>query len=91
MISYLSYPDDFSTSTGLTCCWSKDTRGSARSSKYSASVEVPVAGYMPVENPNYNQGFAMRKGFIFSFQIYLVVSSFTFHLAKFLASMNIKR
>ena len=25
MIGYLSYPDDFSTSSGLNCCWSKDT------------------------------------------------------------------
>jgi len=66
MIGYLSYPDDFSTSTGLTCCWSKDTSGSANSLKYSASVEAPTAGYIPVENPNYNQGFTIRKGFIFS-------------------------
>ena len=25
MLGYLSYPDDFSTSAGLKCCWSKDT------------------------------------------------------------------
>src|SRR5271165_6025171 len=24
MLGYLSYPDDFSTSSGLKCCWSKD-------------------------------------------------------------------
>jgi len=33
MLGYLSYPDDFSTSAGLTCCWSKDTCDSANSSK----------------------------------------------------------
>ena len=25
MLGYLTYPDDFSTSVGLKCCWSKDT------------------------------------------------------------------
>ena len=63
MIGYLSYPDDFSTSAGLTCCWSKDTIDSANSIKYSPSEAAPAA---PRENPNYNQGFAIRKGFIFS-------------------------
>ena len=77
MLGYLSYPDDFSTSAGLTCCWSKDTYDSANSSKYSASVDAPVAGYIPVENPNYNQGFAIRKGFIFSSN---PLGSFEFHV-----------
>lgn len=66
MIGYLSYPDDFSTSSGLSCCWSKDTTDNANSLKYVASVAAPVAGYTPSENPNYNQGFAVRKGYLFS-------------------------
>jgi len=66
MIGYLSYPDDFSTSSGLKCCWSKDTTDNANSSKYIASAAAPAAGYIPGENPNYNQGFAVRKGHLFS-------------------------
>src|SRR5271157_1092309 len=66
MLGYLSYPDDFSTSSGLKCCWSKDTTNNANSSKYDRSVDVPAAGYTPAENQNYNQGFATRKGFLFS-------------------------
>ena len=66
MLGYLSYPDDFSTSAGLKCCWSKDTTDNANSSKYARSAEAPAAGYTPTENPNYNQGFAARKGFLFS-------------------------
>jgi len=66
MLGYLSYPDDFSTSAGLTCCWSKDTCDSANSSIYSQSFEAPAAGFTPAENPTYNQGFAIRKGYLFS-------------------------
>ena len=66
MIGYLSYPDDFSTSSGLSCCWSKDTTDNANSAKYAASIAAPAAGYTPAENPNYNQGFATRKGYLFS-------------------------
>ena len=66
MLGYLSYPDDFSTSAGLKCCWSKDTTNHASSSKYARSADAPAAGYTPAENPNYNQGFATRKGFLFS-------------------------
>ena len=66
MIGYLSYPDDFSTSSGLISCWSKDTNIFASSVKYNASVEAPAAGYRPAENTEYNQGFASRKGFLFS-------------------------
>jgi hypothetical protein len=65
MIGYLSYPDDFSTSAGLSCCWSKDTSDNANSAKYATSGEAPVAGYTPTDNPNYNQGFAIRKGHLF--------------------------
>src|SRR5271170_2829411 len=66
MLGYLSYPDDFSTSAGLKCCWSKDTTNNANSLKYVAAVADPAIGYMPAEYPNYNQGFASRKGFLFS-------------------------
>ena len=66
MLGYLSYPDDFSTSSGLSSCWSKDTSDNANSIKYVASVAAPAAGYTPAENPNYNQGFAARKGYLFS-------------------------
>src|SRR5208282_2864494 len=67
MLGYLSYPDDFSTSAGLKCCWSKDTTDNASSSKYTRSgVIVAADGTTPSENPNYNQGFAARKGFLFS-------------------------
>ena len=38
MLGYLSYPDDFSTSAGLKCCWSKDTTDNANSSKYARSA-----------------------------------------------------
>jgi hypothetical protein len=65
MLGYLSYPDDFNTSSGLLSCWSKDTTSNADSSKYAASVAAPVAGYIPRENANYNQGFAVRKGLLF--------------------------
>src|SRR5271157_5612359 len=66
MLGYLSYPDDFSTSAGLKCCWSKDTANNANSLKYATATADPAAGYTPAENPNYNQGFAARKGFPFS-------------------------
>src|SRR5271169_3211112 len=67
MLGYLSYPDDFSTSAGLQCCWSKDTTNHANSSKYAHSGAIVAAdGMTPAENPNYNQGFATRKGFLFS-------------------------
>ena len=66
MLGYLTYPDDFSTSAGLKCCWSKDTSDNANSAKYVASLAAPVAGYTPGENPTYNQGFAARKGYLFS-------------------------
>jgi hypothetical protein len=67
MIGYLSYPDDFSTSSGLSCCWSKDTTNNASSAKYVHSGAITAAdGMTPSENPNYNQGFATRKGFLFN-------------------------
>ena len=64
ILSYLSQPDDYNTSSGLNMCWCKDTTNNANSAKYNASVAAPAAGYTPRENPNYNQGFAVRKGYI---------------------------
>src|SRR5208337_2075811 len=37
MLGYLSYPDDFSTSEAVQCCWSKDTTDHASSQKYAHS------------------------------------------------------
>jgi hypothetical protein len=66
MIGYLSYPDDFSTSSSLKMCWTKDTTNNASSKKYATSVGDPAAGYTPAETTTYNQGFAARKGLLFS-------------------------
>jgi len=80
MLGYLSYPDDFSTSAGLKYCWSKDTNTSANSNQFSRSPAVPqvaagapvpsiAAGtFTPKNNPEYNQGFATRKSYIFSLE-----------------------
>jgi len=71
MIGYLTLPDDFSTSSGLKSCWTKDTTDNAVSAEY-ATINVTAnqaAGahtFVPTKNGRYNQGFAVRKGFIFS-------------------------
>src|SRR5277367_1323506 len=91
MIGYLSYPDDFSTSSGLRSCWSKDTTDRANSAKYVASVAAPGAGYTPAENPTYNQGFATRKGYVFSSDPRGCFEFFTFHSLIFLDLLNTKR
>jgi len=44
MIGYLSQPDDYSTSSGLKSCWSKDTTNNANSSEFEESAVVPAAG-----------------------------------------------
>jgi len=78
MLGYATYPDDFSTSSGLKCCWSKDTSTFARSFKYQdfpvvaavpagAAVHTIAGGHFtPRKHAEYNQGFATRKGFLFS-------------------------
>jgi len=72
MLGYLKYPDDFSTSSGLRICWSKDSSKHANSQKYAASPAVQAnaainAGHFtPEENPEYNHGFAVRKSFLMS-------------------------
>jgi len=70
MLGYLSYPDDFNTSCGLTQCWSKDTTNNANSNEFLASPAVAAdaaiaAGHFtPTKNPNYNQGFATRRSLL---------------------------
>src|SRR6266496_6699056 len=78
LFGYLILPDDFSTSAGLSRCWSKDTSDNANSRKYIASrrvanvaaggavPEIAEGGFTPRDNPNYNQGFGARKSFLFS-------------------------
>ena len=66
ILGYLSLPDDYSTSSGLKSCWSKDSSSHASSVKFTAAPNAPAAGYLPTENPNYNQGFAARKGLLMS-------------------------
>ena len=73
ILGYLSYPDDFNTSTGLKQLWCKDTNVNAVSTKYvrsplvpavAANADVPAiaAGtFTPTEEPTYNQGFAARR------------------------------
>src|SRR6266568_3340637 len=89
MLGYLTYPDDFSTSAGLKCCWSKDTTNNADSKKFinsprvanvAAGIAVPEIAEdfsTPTENPNYNQGFAVRKAQLFSSD---PLGCFTFHI-----------
>ena len=66
MLGYLSQPDDFSTSAGLKYCWNKDTNTHASSAEFAANAGAPAAGYTPARNPEYNAGFAARKGLLFS-------------------------
>jgi hypothetical protein len=68
ILSYLSQPDDFNTSSGLNMCWCKDTTNNANSGKYNAlpGVAANLLNFVPTESANYNQGFAVRKGHIMS-------------------------
>src|SRR6266568_8419774 len=78
LFAYLALPDDFSTSADLSRCWSKDTSDNANSKKYIVSrrvanvaaggavPEIAEGFFTPRDNPNYNQGFAARKSFLFS-------------------------
>ena len=71
MLGYLKYPDDYSTSSALESCWSKDTTNNANSSEFEASIVVPAGGIAageltPRKNGNYNQGFHVRKSFLMS-------------------------
>jgi hypothetical protein len=66
ILSYLSQPDDFNTSSGLNMCWCKDTTNNANSKKYNAlpAVAANLVNFVPTESGDYNQGFAVRKGHI---------------------------
>jgi len=78
LFGYLTLPDDFSTSSGLNRCWSKDTNDTANSTKLTvtspaiaavapgaAVPAIPANTFNVVENAHFNQGFAARKSFIF--------------------------
>src|SRR5207245_114543 len=71
MLAYLTQPDDYNSNAGLKSCWCKDTTNHASSIKFRESAAL-VAGAIaagaltPVENPNYNQGFAARRGLLMS-------------------------
>ena len=67
MLCYLSKPDDFSTSSALKMCWSKDTTNNASSAEFTITA-LPAAGtnYAPSKSPTYNQGFAARKALLTS-------------------------
>jgi hypothetical protein len=43
MLTYLSQPDDYSTSSGLMSCWSNDTTNHANSNKYNRSPAIAAA------------------------------------------------
>ena len=66
MLAYLTQPDDYNSNAGLKSCWSKDTTNHGDSNQFVASVAAPAAGYIPTKNPNYNQGFAARRGLLMS-------------------------
>lgn len=67
MLGYLSYPDDFNSSAGLNQCWRKDTGVNAASTEYTASpavaagAAVAAGGLTPRRNPDYNEGFSVRR------------------------------
>ena len=42
MIGYLSYPDDFNSSSGLMFCWCKDTTYISSSSKYNRLLNANI-------------------------------------------------
>jgi len=71
ILGYLVYPDDFNTSTGLSQCWNKDTTNNANSNEFQRSPAVAAGAivegqFTPLKNPNYNQGFAVRRAFLMS-------------------------
>src|SRR6267154_2751720 len=74
ILGLLSYPDDFNSSSGLMFCWSNDTTFRANSPKYNRLPNANILGdaainagtLTPVENPNYNQGFAARRNLLMS-------------------------
>src|SRR5579872_3177963 len=67
MVGYITYPDDFNSSAGLNQCWRKDTNVNAVATEFTASPAVAAdaaitAGqFTPQRNPNYNDGFSIRR------------------------------
>ena len=72
MLGYLSYPDDYNTCAGLMSCWSKDTTANAVSKRYNqspavaANAAITAGHFTPIDNPDYNQGFAARRALLMS-------------------------
>ena len=71
MLAYLTQPDDYNSNAGLKSCWCKDTTNHASSIKFRESAAlaagaIAAGALTPVENPNYNQGFAARRGLLMS-------------------------
>ena len=66
LFGYLNQPDDFSTSAGLKYCWNKDNTTHASSAEFTESVGQPAAHYTLTRTPEYNAGFAARKGLLAS-------------------------
>jgi len=64
MLGYLSQPDDFSESSGLKYCWSRDTTDNASNSEFATSTAAPAVGYTPSRSGTYNKGFASRKALL---------------------------
>ena len=68
ILGYLSYPDDFNSSSGMSLCWSKDTTDNANSQKYNTSGAIAAGGAVPAFTPQeiatYNEGFHKRKLFL---------------------------
>jgi hypothetical protein len=62
MIGLLKYSDDFASSSGLMLCWKKDTSEVADNNKYRFIAANTVRG----DYENYNEGFAGRRGLLFS-------------------------
>src|SRR5437870_4906671 len=67
MLAYLTQPDDYNSNAGLKSCWCKDTTNHASSQKFNQSAAIAVGDRLtPIENPNYNQGFAARRSLLMS-------------------------
>lgn len=68
ILGLASYPDDYSSSSALKLCWTKDTTKNADSHEFNVipAGQIPAGGVRPTKNPNYNQGFAIRKAYLMS-------------------------
>ena len=66
MLGYLTYNEDYVSTSGLKWCWAKDTTDNANSNEFNASQAAPGVGYVPTKNVNYNDGFAIRRKLLMS-------------------------